>query len=313
MVKKSKSGPKLQGYPREDDTLLASPSLFPKPRPSLNKVQIEEAVDAAFIRSKMNKRGDEKPSLDSPEKMAELCLKHLRERSDPVLSPYFVSRLKADDLFELDAVSHEMQRHRMAMGVFYQYLILQLMRSRGWEVFDGAREGDIVADVPTSGFKPGLRLYMSIKKSADTVGGQDIEGVINRLERNAKEEKNLTRPYLCVVCVATPSRGKLRSFEEDRKIKMRTNGSPYSLNCEYWGAGFVFPYVTGLDASEIYLAAYRRVAQHLPFKSIEYRSTCSALLKEKLHQRGLLDENERVDPEKFMRFISGVHHAKKTA
>ena len=28
-----------------------------------------------------------------------------------------------DELFELDAVSHEMQRHRMSIGVFYQYLL----------------------------------------------------------------------------------------------------------------------------------------------------------------------------------------------
>jgi len=27
---------------------------------------------------------------------------------------------------------------------------------------------------------------------------------------------------------------------------------PYSLNCEVWGPGFIYPYITGLDALEIY-------------------------------------------------------------
>src|SRR5690606_26233304 len=132
------------------------------------------------------------------------CIEHLRTRSDPILSPMFVSQCNIEDIFELDAVSHEMQRHRMTIGIFYQYLLLELMRKK-WYVFDSSREGDIVADIETPKFSQGIRLYMSVKKSKDTVGGQDIGGVIRRLESLAKEEKNLTRPYLCVLCVATPS------------------------------------------------------------------------------------------------------------
>lgn len=66
----------------------------------------------------------------------------------------------------MDAVPHEMQRHRMIMGVFYQYLIIELMReaskapgSHIISASDGDREGDMKADVQTPDF--GLRLYMS--------------------------------------------------------------------------------------------------------------------------------------------------------
>ncbi len=190
--------------------------------------------------------------------MVDNCIVHLRERSDPILSPAFVSQLAPEDLFELDAVSHEMQRHRMTIGVFYQFLLLEIMKARGWAVFDGVNEGDIVADVDTPGFDGGIRLYISVKKSSDTVGGQDVAGVIKRLESMAKAEKNLTRPYLCVLCVATPSRGKLLNYNDDRKIKRDKEGRYLSLNCEYWGPGFVFPYASGYEAQDVYIAAFKR-------------------------------------------------------
>jgi len=244
--------------------------------------------------------GRKRDLLKTPEQLVELCIEHLRTRSDPIISPFFVSQCDAGSLFEFDAVSHEMQRHRMTIGVFYQYLLLELMRIR-WPVFDGYREGDIVADIDTPGFKAGLRLYMSVKKSKDTVGGQDVGGVINRLESLAKHEKNLTRPYLCVICIATPSSGILKNYS-DRYIRCNNEGSPYSLNCEFWGPGFVFPYVTGRNAKEIYLLGIKRVADHLPFFSLEHRKQCSVLLKKRLTELDLLDSKGRISAEKFLEF-----------
>jgi len=98
----------------------------------------------------------------TPKQLADRCIDHLRKRSDPIISSYFLSQCEIENIFELDAVSHEMQRHRMTIGTFYQYLLLELMRNR-WPVFDGTREGDIVADIDTPGYSPGLRLYMSVK------------------------------------------------------------------------------------------------------------------------------------------------------
>lgn len=189
----------------------------------------------------------------------------------------------------------------MTIGVFYQYLLLELMRQR-WHVFDGPREGDIIADVETPSFRSGLRLYISVKKSADTVGGQDVPGVIRRIESVAKEEKNLTRPYLCVICIATPSGGKLLSYNDDRCVKCDRSGNAYSLNCEHWGPGFVFPYVTGRCAKEVYMEGIKRVSEHLPFLSIRYREECSALLKKRLQELDLLQNDGKVSPEKFLNF-----------
>lgn len=307
MAARKAPSPTLQPYPREKGGgLLADDSLFPPPDSPISEAALLQAVDGAFARCIKDKKGDAKPLPDSPEQLVELCIRHLRERSDPVLSPYFVGQLKAEDLFELDAVSHEMQRHRMSIGVFYQYLILELMRLR-WPVFDGSREGDIVADMDTPGFESGIRVYMSVKKSKDTVGGQDIGGVIRRLEALPKEEKNLTRPYLCVLCVATPSKGKLHGYD-DRQIKCNKDGQPFSLNCEYWGPGFIFPYVTGWSPVAVYRNAYKQVANYFPFMSLRYREECAVLLRERLDEMALLDSDGTVNPEKFLLFTVGSHH-----
>lgn len=291
----------LQPYPREANTLLSDSMLFPIPTQKLDEESIKSAIVIAFERCLKNKTGKEKNRIDTPEKWVDLTLKHLKERSDPILNSYFVSKLNAEELFEFDAVSYEMQRHRMSIGIFYQYLILELMRNR-WPTFDGSREGDIVTDIDTPGFNPGIRIYMSVKKSSDTVGGQDISGVIRRLEDIAKEEKNLNRPYLAVICVATPPKGILKGYD-DRKIKTNRLGQPYSLNCEFWGPGFIFPYLTGRNAFDIYLYSIREVANFLPFMTIKFRKECSEFLKEKLIKMNMLTKAGNVDPVKFLKFV----------
>lgn len=132
----------LQNYPREPNgSLLASANLFPYPSEKLSEYSVNQAIDAAFRRALKNKKGEIKEVPTTAEALVKTCLQHLKERSDPILSPSFVGSLDPQDLFELDAVSHEMQRHRMTIGVFYQYLLLELMRARGWQVFDGSYEG----------------------------------------------------------------------------------------------------------------------------------------------------------------------------
>lgn len=293
----------LQPYPREGQTLLSANSLFPRKSPPISIEVLEEIVDLAFQRCFKNKKGEIKVQHETPESIVASTIRHLKERSDPILSPYFLGLLKTEDIFELDAVSYEMQRHRMTIGIFYQYLILELMR-KSWHVFDGSREGDVVADIDTPGFDNGLRLYMSIKKSKDTVGGQDVSGVIRRLENEAKAEKNLNRPYLCVIGIATPSKGRLKGYD-DRTTKADKSGKAYSLNCEFWGPGFIFPYITGLEAIEIYITAIRRVSNYLPFMTIKFKAECSVLLQSELARLDLLDSDNRIDKHKYLKFIVG--------
>ncbi len=293
----------LQPYPREGNSLLSANFLFPCKNPPLPLELIDECIDDGFKRCLKNKRGEFKNQIESPESLIKSTIKHLRERSDPILNPYFLSLLKIEDIFELDAVSYEMQRHRMSIGIFYQYLILELMR-KSWHVFDASREGDIVADIDTHNFEPGIRLYMSIKKSKDTVGGQDISGVIRRLENEAKAEKNLNRPYLCVVGIATPSKGNLKGYN-DRTTKVNKSNQPYSLNCEFWGPGFIFPYISGHEAIQIYSLAIKRVANYLPFMTIKFKQECSLLLKSELLKMDLIDQEGNLSIDKFLKFIVG--------
>ncbi len=293
----------LQPYPREANSLLSANFLFPRKEPVISQKVLDQSIDTAFKRCLKNKKGVFKEYKKSSSELVKLTLKHLKERSDPILSPFFLSQLNIEDIFELDAVSYEMQRHRMTIGVFYQYLILELMR-KTWNVFDGSREGDIIADIDTPQYELGLRLYMSIKKSVDTVGGQDVSGVIRRLENEAKAEKNLSRPYLCIMGIATPSKGKLKGFE-DRKTKTNKFGQPYSLNCETWGPGFIFPYITGLDALEVYKQSINKVSKYLPFLTLESKKECSQLLQDELLNLNLIDSNNRIDIYKFLLYILG--------
>ena len=301
----------LQPYPREGTTLLAAHSLFPKQSPPLNEEEIIIAVTEAFSRALKNKVGKQYPVISDTEGLVNLCIKHLKERNDPIFTPYFYSSCQVDEIFELDSISYEFQRQRMKIGVFYQYLIIELMRASSRKensniesVFDGSREGDVVADMKTPNFDAGIRVYGSIKKSSDTVGGQDVPGVINRLESVAKSEKNLTRPYLCVFCYATPSGGKIKSYELSRSVKYNNEGHPFSPNCESWQPGFLFPFITGRLPEDIYHISMRKIGEYLPFYAYEKRKECSILLKEKFIKLGLVGTDGKLDRTKFMEFLT---------
>jgi hypothetical protein len=301
---KSRVSP-LQGYPRRNHSYLADDSLFQPPKTPLSQSQLDGAIKRAFERSLLSKSGDVAKLPHTPEELVSLCIRHLRERSDPVLSPSFLSQCRVEEIFELDAVSHEMQRQRMKIGVFYQYLVIELMRYRFPATVDGKREGDVESDIDTPGFTKGLRLYMSVKKSGDTVGGQDVSGMISRIEEMAKEDKNLTRPYLGVVCVATPPRGKILSYEKARTIKHNREGHPYSPNCEVWTPGFIFPYISGVPATEIYKRGLEKVGEYLPFHALAQREGCAVLLASQLKDLNLVDINTgRINPEKFQTWIT---------
>ncbi|MBI4353019.1 MAG: hypothetical protein HY593_03740, partial [Candidatus Omnitrophica bacterium] len=179
--------------------MLAAHSLFPSHKPPLSDELILKAIDVAFDRTGRDRVGSVRKVTKTPPELVKSCINHLKKRTDPILGPYFYLQCDIEEIFELDAIPHEMQRQRMNMGVFYQYLTIELMRkslksekSNIEAVWDGAREGDVVAEIKTPGLKPGIRIYTSVKKSSDTVGGQDVPGVIRRLESIAKEEKNIT-------------------------------------------------------------------------------------------------------------------------
>jgi hypothetical protein len=301
-TKSKKKKLQLQRYPRLKDLYggyLSEPSLYTFPAP-IAAEHLIGSIDGAFQRCQKNKEGEAKENAPTPQVLVARCLKHLRERSDPILNPYFVAAVKPEELFALDAVSHEMQRRRMDIGIFYQYLLLDLMQRR-WQAFDGAGDSDTWLDIDdTPNFPSGLRIYMSVKKSADTVGGQDVGSMIERLEQLATDEKNLNRPYLCVVAIATPTRGRISTKEADRRIKFNKAGHPYSPNCEFWGPGFLFPFICGRPAKEVYALGISRIADHLPFYTLRFKDECSQLLRAELKLLGLLSAEGRIEQSKFL-------------
>lgn len=174
------------------------------------------------------------------------------------------------------------------------------------------REKAMWKRIDTPEFPKGLRLFMSVKKSADTVGGQDVAGMFRRLEAMALEDKNLTRPYLGVVGVGTPPRGRVQSYESSRSMKRNSDGHPYSPNCEVWMPGFIFPFISGLHPNQIYKAALSKVGEYLPFHALNQRDGCAVLLSAELTKLGLVNlSTGMLDAVKFQQFISQMPSPKQ--
>ena len=305
-------GTSLQPYPRrQPDGYLADDSLFPRPAP-LATMQLDDSIKKAFERSLKNNRGETVRLKQTPKELVAICLKHLKERSDPILAPAFLAQCPIEEIFEMDAIAHEMQRHRMKMGDFYQYLVLELIKHRYPSASDGTEEGDVKVDIETPEFDKGLRLHLSVKKSKDTVGGQDVKGMIERLESVARKDQGRDRPYLCVACVATPPGGKLRAYEESREIRRNKEKQLYSANFEVWLPGFIFPFISGLEPNEVYKAALAEIGKFLPFYALSQRKECSELLVKELNKLSLIDENTgRIAPDKFQAFITQTQPRKE--
>ena len=51
------------------------------------------------------------------------------------------------------------------------------------------------------------------------------------------------------------------------------------------------------------MAGVQRVAQYMPFLTIELREECGRLLHERLRGLGLLNEHGRIDASRFMDFM----------
>jgi hypothetical protein len=105
-----------------------------------------------------------------------------------------------------------------------------------------------------------------------------------------------------VLGIATPSKGKLKDYS-DRRIKANKLGQPYSLNCEVWGPGFIFPFITGLEANQIYQCSINKIGDFLPFLTIEFREECSRILVNELERYGLTDINNTINIENFLSFV----------
>lgn len=300
-----------QPYPRERGDLLAKKTLFPQPNPPMTDSQVASAAGIAFRECGLTRSGKVKDVPSSPEALVKVALSHLKERTDPIDGVAFFSSVEIEDIF-LDAIFHEMHRHKMQMGDYYHKFILELMKeSRSLSkpniqnANDGPREGDIIADVKTAGFSSGIRVYGSVKKSGDTVGGQDFSAALHRLERVAQEDQGRRRPYLCAFMIGNPIKGILRSYEDSRHIRGDRQKRPYSENGEVWEPGFIFPFVTGRPAHDVFKISLGLVEDFFPYFTIKYRKEASRRLRDELEHLGLIaSHSNRLDRDAFLKFVT---------
>ena len=298
-------------YPRERGSLLAKHALFPQLSPPMPEPQIVSSARAAFRKSSLTRSGDEKDISSTPEELARAALRHLKERTDPIDGVVFFSSIQVEDVFQFDAIFHEMHRHKMQMGDFYHQFILELMNASRTltnscveSANPGPREGDIIIDLKTPGFSRGLCVYGSVKKSADTVGGQDFGGAVKRLEKVAHEDQGRKRPHLCAFIIGNPIRGILRSYKDSRYIRSDRQKHPYSENGEVWEPGFIFPYLTGRSALDVFRISMGQVGDFLPYYTLQHKEAASRLLVDELRRLGLVNTQGRLDRNAFLEYVS---------
>jgi len=100
-------------------------------------------------------------------------------------------------------------------------------------------------------------------------------------------------------------RGLTQVYEESRIVRCKDDGSPYSPNCEVWYPGFIYPFVCGREANDVYREALKQVGQYLPFNTLAHRAECAALLADELKKLGVVSQStNRIDPQRFQDFIS---------
>lgn len=298
-------------YPRERGSLLAKHSLFPQLSPPMPEPQIISSARSAFKNASLTRSGDERDISSTPEELARAALRHLKERTDPIDGVAFFSSIRVQDVFQFDAIFHEMHRHKMQMGDFYHQFILELMNTSRilahsfvQNANPGPREGDIIVDLKTPGFDRGLCVYASVKKSADTVGGQDFGDAVKRLETVAHEDQGRKRPHLCVFMIGNPIKGILRSYRDSRYIRSDRQGRPYSENGEVWEPGFIFPYLTGRSALDVFRISLGEVERFLPYYTLQHKEAASRVLVRELRRLGLVNSKGRLDRNAFLEYVS---------
>ena len=90
-----------QPYKRTADG-LAHPSLFPQQTPRVPVERVIRAMNAAFEKTLLDKRGEKLLIPTTPEAWVEISLKHLKEWGDPILDPYLLSLCDPAHIFVID-------------------------------------------------------------------------------------------------------------------------------------------------------------------------------------------------------------------
>jgi hypothetical protein len=249
----------LQPYPRTPEGLLDDNALVGHSRAITDaelKALIRDAIEAAARKSSRAIL-----SIGEQATAEEILATYVREGralfryfhkyvSDPAATAHQLRGKHYRDVGLDQFRNRTLQKERMNSGWRYQFLAVYAARATGRfeSVSDiGTAEGDFNAIVPFSDrvrHSQPLRLYVSVKNRANTMGGQDWPKAIQALENYANADKNANGPYCCVFGIAMEP--------GSRSIKRhKTDGQPYSSNTEVWYSDFFWPFFSAHSYEEI--------------------------------------------------------------
>lgn len=104
--------------------------------------------------------------------------------------------------------------------------------------------------------------------------------------------------------IGNPIKGVVRRYADSRYIRGDRQGRPYSDNGEVWEPGFIFPYLTGQTARDVFRISLKQVERFLPYHTLRHRHAASRLLVADLRRVGLVGHDGRLDADAFLDFTA---------
>jgi hypothetical protein len=71
-----------------------------------------------------------------------------------------------------------------------------------------------------------------------------------------------------------------------------------------WLPGFLYPYISGRSAIEIYTKSLELIDTQMPFYSLKFREECTTQLKDAFIKMGIADETGKIIKDRFFAFTA---------
>lgn len=103
--------------------------------------------------------------------------------------------------------------------------------------------------------------------------------------------------------IGNPIKGTVRDYKNSRYMRGDRHSRPYSENGEVWEPGFIFPYITGRVARDVFQISLDLVERYLPYYTLRFKKEASRLLAEELHRLGLSTAKGAMNRSALLEFI----------
>ncbi len=262
MAKTSKTIP--QNYPRVQDETRPEYGCLDDATLTPHKTKIPVEQMKSLIQSAINNAGRKSrreilsiPPDATSEQIAAIYEREGRELfryfkrycGDPAATAHQIYRKHYHDVGVEQFRNRTLQKERMNSGWRYQYLVIDCARQtkRFEAVSDiGAAEGDFTATIKfLDHSREPLSLYVSVKNRSNTMGGADWPKAIQALETVAKNDKNRTGSYCCVLGMTV---GDIEDGESRTQIAISD-----SFNAEVWPPDCFWQFFANRSYTEIML------------------------------------------------------------